>query len=228
MAEPLIVSTEEFHDIFGSSDEENNAPDFDGFDIDVEEVESDTEEDENESDSDNDLIAGDTIEWTDEVEDFDIEQFSGEQAMKFNVPENVSPNDLFSQRFDMLELICSAKASRDTASLKVEGHNKSRTEGLFWYMHYSRIIIIIMGKSNLPRITMNWSTNPFIANSGIQGMMTKNGFEEVSQYLHFVDSNKEPGRGNANYDKLFKIGPILCIVLDNIQNAQEHLRKTCP
>ena len=46
MAEPLIVSAEEFHDIFGSSDEENNAADFDGSDIDVQEVDSDIEEDE--------------------------------------------------------------------------------------------------------------------------------------------------------------------------------------
>ena len=52
-------------------------------------------------------------------------------------------------------------------------------------------------------------------------MMTKSRFEEVSQYLHFVDSNTEPARGDANYDKLFKIHPILSIVLNNIQNAYE-------
>ena len=96
-AEPLIVSAEKFHDIFGSSDEENNAADFDESDNDVQEVDSDIEEDENESD--NDLNASDTIVWSDELEDFDIDEFSGQQAIKFNVPENVSPNDFFSQLF---------------------------------------------------------------------------------------------------------------------------------
>ena len=82
-------------------------------------------------------------------------------------------------------------------------------------------ICIIMGINNLLRIAMYWSTNPFIGNSGTQSVMTKNRFEEVSQYLHFVYSNKERARGDANYDKLFKIRLILSIVLDNIQNAYE-------
>ena len=63
MVQPLIVSAEEFHDIFGSSDEENNAADFGRSDIDVQEVDSDIEEDENESESDNDSNASDTIKW---------------------------------------------------------------------------------------------------------------------------------------------------------------------
>ena len=33
--------------------------------------------------------------------------------------------------------------------------------------------------------------------------MTKNRFEETSQYLHFNDSTKEPARGADNFDRLF-------------------------
>jgi len=67
MAEPLIISPEQFHDIFGSSDEESNTADSDGSDIDVQELESDVEEDENDSESDNDSYASDTIEWSDQL-----------------------------------------------------------------------------------------------------------------------------------------------------------------
>ncbi|XP_068671890.1 piggyBac transposable element-derived protein 4-like [Montipora foliosa] len=223
MAEPLIVSAEEFHDIFGSSDEENNAADFNGSDIDVQELDSDIEEDENESESDNDSNASDTIEWSDELEDFDIEEFSGQQAIKFNVPENVSPNDFFSQLFgdSVIDTIVTEtnryarQKLADTPRLQKWKDITNRELKAYFG------ICIIMGINNLPRIAMYWSTDPFIGNSGIQSVMTKNRFEEVSQYLHFVDSSKEPARGDANYDKLFKIRPILSIVLDNIQNAYE-------
>lgn len=99
MAEPSIISPEQFHDIFGSSDKESNTADSDGSDIDVQELESDVEEDENDSKSDNDSNASDTIEWSDQLEDFDIDEFSGQQGMKFNVPDNPSPNDFFRQLF---------------------------------------------------------------------------------------------------------------------------------
>ena len=99
MAVPSIISAEQYHDIFGSSEEENNTADSDGSDIDVQEVESDLEEDESDSESDNDSNASDTIEWSDELEDFDIDEFSGRQEMKFNVPDNVSANDFFSQLY---------------------------------------------------------------------------------------------------------------------------------
>lgn len=223
MAEPLIVSAEEFHDIFGSSDEENNAADFDGSDIDVQEVDSDIEEDENQSESDNDSNASDTIKWSDELEDFDIEEFSGQQAIKFNVPENVSPNDFFSQLFgdSVIDTIVTETNRYARQKLgdtrRLEKWKDITNRELKAYFG----ICIIMGINILPQIAMYWSTNSFIGNSGIQSIMTKNRFEEVSQYLHFVDSNTELARGDANYDKLFEIRPILSIILDNIQNAYE-------
>ena len=43
MAEPSIITPEEYHDIYGSSDEENGNEDAEGSDIDVQEVDSDEE-----------------------------------------------------------------------------------------------------------------------------------------------------------------------------------------
>jgi hypothetical protein len=52
---------------------------------------------------------------------------------------------------------------------------------------------------------MYWSSDPFIGNTGIQNVMTKNRFEELSQYLHFSNSATEPQRGEENYDRLYKV-----------------------
>ena len=152
MAEPSIISPEQFHDIFGSSDEESNTADSDGSDIDVQELESDVEEGE----SDNDSDASDTIEWSDQLEDFDIDEFSGQQGMTFNVPDDPSPNDFFSQLF--------GDSVIDTIVTETNRYARQK-----------------------------------LANN----------------------SETEPPRANANYDRLFKIRTILSIVLDNIQNAYE-------
>ncbi|KAK3701244.1 hypothetical protein QZH41_003196 [Actinostola sp. cb2023] len=76
---------------------------------------------------------------------------------------------------------------------------------------------IVMGINVLPEIAMYWSNDSFIGNDGIKAVMTKNRFEELSQYLHFNDSTQEPPRGDANHDRLYKIRPILSNVLRNIQ-----------
>ena len=78
-----------------------------------------------------------------------------------------------------------------------------------------------MGINNLPRIAMYWSTDPFIGNRGIQEVMIKNRFEEITQYLHFADSDSEPRRGEANFDRLFKIRPIMNCVLENVQKVYQ-------
>ena len=78
-----------------------------------------------------------------------------------------------------------------------------------------------MGINNLPRLAMYWSSDPFIGNTGIQNVMTKNGFEELSQYLHFSNSATEPRRGEENFDRLYKVRPLLTGILENVQKAYE-------
>lgn len=57
----------------------------------------------------------------------------------------------------------------------------------------------------------------FFGNPGIKRVMTKNRFEELSCYLHFSDSSREPGRGDRDYDRLFKVRT----VLDYVRNKCE-------
>ena len=130
MAEAFSVSTEEYHDIFGTSDEESDTVNSEGSDIDVQEVESDQEEDQNDGEGNNDSNASDTVEWSNELEDFDINEFSGRPGIKFNVP-GYEPFQSAIRRLscrincDGDESICTSKAGKFAASQKVEGHNKS-------------------------------------------------------------------------------------------------------
>lgn len=70
-------------------------------------------------------------------------------------------------------------------------------------------IIIIMGIVKLPQYAFFWSTDEFLGNPGIKKVMAKNRFEELSCYLRFNDSSKEPARGDRDYDRLFKVRPVL-------------------
>ena len=49
--------------------------------------------------------------------------------------------------------------------------------------------------------------------------MPKNRFEEISQFLHLNDTSREPARGEANFDRLYKCRPALTAVLRNVQRC---------
>ena len=78
-------------------------------------------------------------------------------------------------------------------------------------------LCIIMGINTLPRIAMNWSSNCYIGNIGVRQTMTKNHFEEISQYMHFSDSTQEPQWGDDDYDRLFEVCRIMNMVLSNLK-----------
>ena len=52
--------------------------------------------------------------------------------------------------------------------------------------------------------------------------MTKNLFEEISQYMHFSDSTQEPQRGDDDYDRLFKVRRIMNMVLSNFKQVYKN------
>ena len=61
----------------------------------------------------------------------------------------------------------------------------------------------------LPFTAHYWSTDEFLGNTGIQKVMLKNRFEEISCFFHLNDSTLQPQRGEDGYDCLYKVRPIL-------------------
>ena len=75
-----------------------------------------------------------------------------------------------------------------------------------------------MGINRLPNYALFWSNDDFFGNQGIKRVMTKNRFEEISQYLHFNDSTMEPARGAVNFNRLFKVRTVIYYVRSRCQN----------
>ncbi|RMX35685.1 hypothetical protein pdam_00023865 [Pocillopora damicornis] len=61
------------------------------------------------------------------------------------------------------------------------------------------------GLTNLLGKTIHWSQEPFIRNAGIQNLLVENHREELTYYLHFSNSKREPPCGNAYYDQIGKM-----------------------
>lgn len=228
MAEALDVTAEEYHDIFGTSEEEDADIDFEGSDIEVQQMDSDEELEEEAEESNNEDNAADAIDeqtaWSNELSDFVILPFNSQCGIKVEVPPESRSDFFFNLIFsdELIDII--VRETNRYARQKLAGndtrlakwHDTTRQEVKAYFG-----ICLVMGINNLPRLAMYWSSDPFIGNTGIQNIMTKNRFEELSQYLHFSNSETEPQRGEENFDRLYKVRSLLSGVLENSQKAYE-------
>lgn len=82
-------------------------------------------------------------------------------------------------------------------------------------------IIILMGLKPEPSIDLYWSTDPFFRVDEIASVMPVKRFKKILENLHLNDNSKMPPRGAPNYDKLFKIRPLL----DALNRACQKLAK---
>ena len=228
MTEALDVTAEEYHDIFGTSEEEDADIDFEGSDIEVQQMDSDEELEEEAEESNNEDNAADAIDeqtaWSNELSDFVILPFNSQCGIKVEVPPESRSDFFFNLIFsdELIDII--VRETNRYARQKLAGndtrlakwHDTTRQEVKAYFG-----ICLVMGINNLPRLAMYWSSDPFIGNTGIQNIMTKNRFEELSQYLHFSNSETEPQRGEENFDRLYKVRSLLSGVLENSQKAYE-------
>lgn len=67
-------------------------------------------------------------------------------------------------------------------------------------------ILIYMSVFRYPNVRSYWGEHAF---SGIQNTMTRERFEEIRRFLHFNDNSMFPPKTSDNYDKLFKVRPII-------------------
>ena len=224
MAEALNVTAEEYHDIFGTSDEEDADVEFEGSDIEVQQIDSDEELEESNDEGDAADAIDEQTAWSNELSDFVISQFNSQCGIKVEVPPESKSNFFFNLIFldELIDLIVSE--TNRYARQKLAGNNTRLAK---WHdvtrqelkAYFS--ICLVMGINNLPRLPMYWSSDPFIGNTGIENIMTKNRFEEVSQYLHFSNWETEQQCGEENFDRLYKVRSLLLGVLENSQKAYE-------
>ena len=60
--------------------------------------------------------------------------------------------------------------------------------------------MILMGINELPEIRDYWSTDPYLHYDPIASRITRDRFEQISRYLHFVNNEDLPKRGEEGYE----------------------------
>lgn len=211
--EPMVITEEEYFEIFGESDsEEGEEKDFES-DIDVsvsssEEEDSVVEGSEEEDSAEEGSV--DRVAWTTKYSNIVVDPFVSQSGKNFVLPNNCKEIDVFSVLFtdQMLEEIVRESNLYACQKLGIERFKKFSEITLPEFKAFLGICII-MGINTLPKTADYWSSDPFLGNEGIKRTMTKNRFEELSRFLHFNDSEQEPLRTDPNYDRLYKIRPVL-------------------
>ena len=69
--------------------------------------------------------------------------------------------------------------------------------------------MMLMGINQLPEIHDYWSVDPKLRYAPIADRITRDRFEEITRYLHFVDNDSLPSRGEEGYSRLQKVDPVI-------------------
>ena len=73
-------------------------------------------------------------------------------------------------------------------------------------------INIAMGIISLPQGRDYWSCEPILKHKWFSTIMSRNRFLKILRYFHIVDNTTAPSRSDPNYNRLWKIQPIISIL----------------
>lgn len=76
---------------------------------------------------------------------------------------------------------------------------------------------MLFGIKALPETRLYWSKDPFLGMPTVQKIMPRNRFEKICQYLHLNKRENRLPWEAPNYDKLFKVRPLLEAVSVNFR-----------
>ena len=90
-------------------------------------------------------------------------------------------------------------------------HNKNKNDVLVTAEEMKKFIRvnIMMCIKRLPSYRDYWSSNPQLNDAYISSSMPVKRFSFLLSNLHLNDETKEPNKGEANFDKLYKIRPFI-------------------
>ena len=79
--------------------------------------------------------------------------------------------------------------------------------------------MIIMGINKLPEIRDYWSLDDKLHNTFIASRISRDRFEEITRYLHFVDNTGLPLRDEPGFHRLQKVLPIIAAMKERFISA---------
>ena len=224
MATPLAISENEYHDIFGSSDEElednNSDIDFEGFEINLGDSGSESSENSDYFEAESGEEEDET--WSDRVNNYTVQGFSGVSDIRIAIDKDAKAEEYFLQIFSeamldhlVVETNNYARQSLANNQRRLDSWKEVSKDELKAFFG----LCIVMGINRLPEISDYWKDDSFLCNEGIKRVMPRNRFQEISQFLHFADNLQIPVRGQDGFDRLFKVRPVLNEVLFNSQRV---------
>ena len=74
-------------------------------------------------------------------------------------------------------------------------------------------ILLLMGIHQLPSIADYWSTHKYLGVPTISAVFPANRFNHLLASIHFSDNSNAKPRGHPEYDKLYKIRPVMESIL---------------
>ncbi|XP_015772176.1 PREDICTED: piggyBac transposable element-derived protein 4-like [Acropora digitifera] len=210
LVQSMEISREEYDNIFGSSDEEMSNEDSD---IDVSELEDESDENDesgSKSASGSESESDESVEWTDRLQNIHLEDFTSPVGITFEIGNEASELDVFKKLSNDEILNVIVRETNRYARQKLAGDVLDKWQDVTLEEIKAFLgVSVVMGVNILPSICDYWSINQFLGNEGIQKVMTKNRYENISRFFHFSDSSVEPRRGEDGYDRLYKVQPIL-------------------
>lgn len=79
-------------------------------------------------------------------------------------------------------------------------------------------ILILMGLNPLPDMELYWSSDSFYNNPEISRVFPIARFKKITENLHLNDNSIEPPRDSINFDKLYKLKPLITTLNEVYQN----------
>jgi len=73
-------------------------------------------------------------------------------------------------------------------------------------------IAILMGVNQLPALAHYWQKDPIFHYSPIADRISRDRFLAIWRFLHFADNTTQPDRSDPEYDRLFKVRPVISAV----------------
>ena len=128
-----------------------------------------------------------------------------------------SPYIYFRKIFDD-ELIKHISDQTNLYSVHCTGKSLNENEGENKIEQYFGILLL-MSVIKLPQVRMYWSEGTRIP--GIADMMSINRFEKIRQYFHCNDNSVCSSKSDKNYDKSFRVPPVIDSVLDKCKSVPQ-------
>ena len=128
------------------------------------------------------------------------------------------PIGLFSLFFDDSLISLIVDETNRYAEQSLRGKNKewsTDADEIRAYMGF----MILMGINQLPEIRDYWSTNEYLRYAPIAERISRDRFEEITRYLHFVDNESLPARGEEGFSRLQKVEPVISALKVNFRAA---------